>query len=238
MPGYVDLHDHSLPGVDDGAKAQAESIEMLQRLQALGFSRVTCTPHVRRGWWDNEREHLEPVFEGLCAAVAEELPGMELRLGAENFMEGWFFERLDAGELIPLGEGGHVLVELPHGETPAQLEQLLFRTHLAGHTPVLAHPERYHDLMKDLKRLQALRNRGVLMQVSLTSLGGKFGWWTRKCAQKLLAKGLCDLVATDVHSPEGVTEYVEPGLRRLRKLVGDQQTEELLGRAPGRVLGP
>ena len=83
-----------------------------------------------------------------------------------------------------------------------------------------------------------MRDRGILLQISVTSLAGKFGWRTKRIAAKLLSAGLCDLVATDVHSSEGVQQYVPSALARLDKLVGPDKAQELLSTKPNQVLGP
>ena len=109
MPPLVDLHDHSLPGVDDGAETLEESLAMLRGLYDLGYRRIALTPHVRRRRWRNRRKKLEPILNRLREAAVEEGMGdLDLRLGAENYLDSGFFDLLESGELIPLGDGGHV----------------------------------------------------------------------------------------------------------------------------------
>ena len=240
MPGYVDLHDHALPGVDDGAPDLDASLAMLRGLYDLGYRRVALTPHVRTGYWENRRPGLERVLASLREAVAAgepDLADLDLRLGAENFLDDTLFDLLKRGELIPLGEGGHVLIELPATGVPPMLEEMLFQVQLEGLTPVLAHPERYQQLVTDRDRLRALQDHGTLLQVSVTSLSGKFGWRTKRSATKLIKDGLCDLVATDAHSPDDVAQYAAPGLDRLHKLVGAETARRLLEETPNAVLG-
>jgi tyrosine-protein phosphatase YwqE len=43
--GYLDLHSHVLPALDDGAPDEATSAAMLRTLREVGFERVTATPH-------------------------------------------------------------------------------------------------------------------------------------------------------------------------------------------------
>src|ERR1700736_261570 len=43
---YVDLHLHLLPGVDDGARDEAESLTFARRLADEGVREGTVTPHV------------------------------------------------------------------------------------------------------------------------------------------------------------------------------------------------
>ena len=44
--GWVDLHSHILPGMDDGAPDLETSLQMCQALHELGFSVICATPHV------------------------------------------------------------------------------------------------------------------------------------------------------------------------------------------------
>jgi protein-tyrosine phosphatase len=41
----VDMHSHLIPGVDDGAKDVADSIQIIQGLKGLGFTKLFTTPH-------------------------------------------------------------------------------------------------------------------------------------------------------------------------------------------------
>ena len=43
--GFVDIHSHILPGIDDGAKNIEESMELISKMKKLGFSKIIGTPH-------------------------------------------------------------------------------------------------------------------------------------------------------------------------------------------------
>ena len=43
----IDLHSHLLPGIDDGPRTLAESVEMARVMAADGVTLVAATPHVR-----------------------------------------------------------------------------------------------------------------------------------------------------------------------------------------------
>ena len=49
MSGYVDLHCHLLPGVDDGARTLADAMEMARALVEVGVATVAVSPHARAG---------------------------------------------------------------------------------------------------------------------------------------------------------------------------------------------
>src|SRR4051794_3355005 len=96
--GYVDLHSHVLPGLDDGARVLADSLQMLSLLAQIGFEVVHATPHQKVGSWVPARD----TIDGAHAAVRAALPAgaAELRLGAENMWDELFLER-SVGKAIP-----------------------------------------------------------------------------------------------------------------------------------------
>ena len=51
--GYVDIHSHILPGIDDGAKNTEESIHLIKEIKDLGFSKIIATPHTYQGLYNN-----------------------------------------------------------------------------------------------------------------------------------------------------------------------------------------
>jgi protein-tyrosine phosphatase len=42
----IDLHNHILPGVDDGAADLSESVAIAQQFAAEGVKRIAATPHL------------------------------------------------------------------------------------------------------------------------------------------------------------------------------------------------
>ena len=54
--GFIDLHCHPLPGIDDGVRSADEGAALLVALKRAGFDTVVATPHVRSGVWDNRAD--------------------------------------------------------------------------------------------------------------------------------------------------------------------------------------
>ena len=46
------MHCHILPGVDDGAKDLAMSLDMLEAAREAGVTSIVCTPHARDPYFD------------------------------------------------------------------------------------------------------------------------------------------------------------------------------------------
>ena len=79
MKGYIDLHCHYLPSVDDGVRSVAEGIALLAGLHRVGFDRVVATPHIRTAMFENRGPALRQTYDALLAtpevrAAASTLP--------------------------------------------------------------------------------------------------------------------------------------------------------------------
>lgn len=54
----TDIHNHVLPGLDDGAPSVKESLAMLEKWQELGYKKVIATPHVINALYPNTRDQI------------------------------------------------------------------------------------------------------------------------------------------------------------------------------------
>ena len=61
--GFVDIHSHILPGIDDGAKNIEESIKLISEMKKMGFSKIIGTPHTFPGLYENTNETIKKSFE-------------------------------------------------------------------------------------------------------------------------------------------------------------------------------
>ena len=57
--GYVDIHSHILPGIDDGAKTLEDTEFLLEEMKQLGFTKVITTPHTMSTVWENTPETIK-----------------------------------------------------------------------------------------------------------------------------------------------------------------------------------
>ncbi len=203
----TDWHSHILPGVDDGVETLEEALQILDRYEALGVHALWLTPHVMEDM-PNTPQELRERFEELKAAYKG---SVELRLAAENMLDNLFDERLEQGELLPIGaKGDHLLVETSYFNPPMDLYGTLRRVKAKGYHPVLAHPERYVYMSeKDYTRL---REMGVKFQLNLFSLAGMYGKGVRKKAEMFLQKGMYDRVGSDIHGKDGLETFLNSKL--------------------------
>lgn len=201
--GFTDWHSHILPGVDDGIRTLDESLEVLRAYEALGFRKVWLTPHVMEDF-PNRPADLKARFAELKEAWTG---NVEIKLAAENMLDNLFEQRLEEGDLLPIGDdGNHLLVETSYYTPPMGMEGILEKIKSAGYFPILAHPERYRYMeQKDYKKL---KDKGIIFQMNFMSLVGAYGETAQKKAEWLLSKGMIDLTGSDVHRLKAVENYI------------------------------
>jgi protein-tyrosine phosphatase len=236
MAGFIDLHCHWIPGVDDGARNVEEAVAILRALAKLGFERVIATPHMRPGLFDNNAGDLRAAFDGVEARLVglAELP--ERGLSSEHFFDELVFERLCTGQGLPYPGGSSVLLEF-HGSTfPPQVEQLLSLLRRRGLVPVVAHPERYQALWERPEILERLCDQGAFALLDVAALAGKYGRAPQRCAESFLERGAYHAACSDAHRPEDVA-LVARGMRWLAERHGQAELQALFRDGPLQILG-
>jgi protein-tyrosine phosphatase len=234
MAHYVDLHAHYLPALDDGATDRQMSLQMVRAIAALGFSDLYATPHQRAGMFMPAREAIDAAF----ATVTEDAHGAgvtaTLGLGAENFWDTVLHDRLRQRTVPSYGGGAAFLFEVGTQMMPAGIENELFQLRVGGFLPVMAHPERYLPVQRDLDLAERLGRHAALM-VDLGALDGAHGKQEMKTARKLVLEGLAAAAASDIHRPEDQTS-VAAGMAWIRKQLGDDALATMLDENPRRML--
>ncbi|HEX3776121.1 MAG TPA: CpsB/CapC family capsule biosynthesis tyrosine phosphatase [Polyangiaceae bacterium] len=235
MSGFVDLHCHYVPGIDDGARSDEDGVAMLQGLGQLGFSRVIATPHTRPGMFDNTRETIRAAFDRFGASLSEpeKLPALEL--SSEHYFDDVVFRRLLAGEALPYPGGRAVLLEFYEIDFPPMIQHRLLDLRVRGLLPVIAHPERYRCLWRAPDTLERMVDTGIGALLDVAALVGKYGRQIQSCAEELLERGLYHAACSDAHRPSDIAE-VRAGIERVRELYGDEEVHFLLAEGPQSLL--
>lgn len=198
IPITVDMHSHLLPGIDDGAQDLNESLDLIRGMQALGYRKLVTTPHVMGDFYKNDPATIKDALGCLQKAVQEEGLDVELEAAGEYYLDEWFADKLENGDLLTFGDG-YLLVETSFMNRPAQLLETFFQMGVKGYKPVFAHPERYIYLYEDFQKYEEIYEKGVYFQINLNSLQGYYSPEARKAAEKLIDKGMVDFVGSDVH---------------------------------------
>lgn len=216
--GLIDLHTHIMPGVDDGAQSLDESLAMARVALADGVGQLVAAPHIPLAGLT--RADCEARLDGLRQHLASHRADLEVHLGAEVSLEPDILRWLADGLAWPIGATRYVLVELPFFSLPPYTDDVIFRLQVAGYQPILAHPERNASLAAAPARLGPLVERGVLVQITTTSILGGFGAQAKSAAMAFLQCGWVHVLASDAHSAHPRPPSLTEATREVEKVIG------------------
>ena len=152
MTGYWDIHNHILPGVDDGSGCMRETMEMLEEEYRQGVRHIVFTPHYRRGMFAIPREEIQTVYARVCEMAADRFPEMEFYLGCEYYIHSdASVERLRGNPKYYMAGSRTVLMEFAYEASYAWIMQTVSEVRQMGLQPVVAHAERYECLYLGLQ---------------------------------------------------------------------------------------
>ena len=80
-----DIHNHILPGVDDGSGSMTETLRLVQLEHDQGVRNLVFTPHYRKGMFEISLDDKEEVFHRTCETLVDHFPDMKFYLGCEYF---------------------------------------------------------------------------------------------------------------------------------------------------------
>jgi protein-tyrosine phosphatase len=202
--GFVDVHSHTVPSGDDGARSIEEAVELCRLALAGGTRVLFATPHAHADWDHYPRTaERERVFEEAFPVVRNTVAawGLELRRGWEAFPT--VVQDRDPHDFVLEGTRA-VLVEFPGSWLNRDDDSMLVLEAAdivlaAGLVPVIAHPERSIGLRSDLGVARALVERGCLLCPNGDSALGDNGPAVEETFWQLIDAGLVSLVASDGH---------------------------------------
>lgn len=214
--GLIDIHCHILPALDDGAASLEEAEKMLQEAEKIGIREIVATPHLKWGEEILTRERIEASIS-LMPNFIKIHPGAEVPLLEAP-------QLLEDGKIISTGK--IVLFDTPPIGGLIGLEQLVFKLALKRLKAVIAHPERNPSFVKDKRRLEHLKNMGLLFQINASSLVGIQGREMMRSAEQLIEWGLADILASDAHNSEAY-QYFKEAVSLIAKRWGNELAEAM-----------
>ena len=226
--GYIDIHSHILPGMDDGSRSMGQTMRMLETAVNEGIAIMIATPHNMPGKGCPPGSVVRRKAAELRRTVEQEGIPIEIIPGTEYYYREEVPDLLDSGDAVTLGDSHCVLVEFEPLAERNYIRNALRNILGLGYTPVIAHAERYVKLMEDIAILYDMRKNGILVQVNAMSVTGDNGRQAKKDVRNLLKKGLVDFVATDAHSDGRRAPYMQKCADILYKKYSAEYANRLL----------
>ena len=234
----IDIHNHILPHLDDGADSWSTSLNMCRQAVANGIKTIIATPHTLNGIYKNNPRDIEEKVKILNQKLKENDISLEILPGSEVHLSADIIEAIKNKEVLTLNKSNYILLEFPHTQIPLHIEEILFQMQIMGITPILSHVERNLEFQQKPDSLANLIQKGALAQLTAASLCGIFGSPTRKFAQKLLANDLIYCIASDAHSDSksGRNAILSKALAEASKIIGHQAALNLVHSNPQKII--
>jgi protein-tyrosine phosphatase len=201
LSGLVtDMHNHLIPGIDDGSTDLESSIVMIRAMHALGYRKFIATPHVQWEMFKNTHEIIENGARLVQARLKESEMNVEFRGAAEYFLDEHVDELLEKNIPLLTIHKNMVLVEFSFIRQPMDLKEKLFQLQIKGYQPIIAHPERYLYFGAHKNLYDDLHDMDCIFQLNLLSLVGYYGKKQEELAQYLIKKKYVSLLGSDLHN--------------------------------------
>ena len=236
MTGITDIHCHVLPHVDDGAKNTQTAIEMLSFMYDEGIDRAILTPHYHGGYMETDIGTVKEQFEGLKGIASESGKSacVELLLGNEIYYYPSIIEWLEEGKVLTLAGSDYVLLEFGFTMDKRSIVEGVANVANSGYIPIVAHVERYEEIVSDIAAVDELISEGGLIQINAEALYS--GHRIKSFAKKLLKRDMVHFVATDAHNMEHRAPIISDAAEYISKHYGEECCQRLLVDNPDRVI--
>lgn len=196
---YIDIHNHILPAIDDGAKTIQDTKILISHMKKINISGAIATPHTSSKYWNNTSQSIINAF---CTVIESNADKSFLKGYASEYMlDIALMDRLKKEKLLCI-MGSYVLIEFSLLNCPINLYEMLFQLKCRNYKIILAHPERYLYFHNDIEKFEKLKDFGVYFQLNLLSLTGYYGKNIQKTAEYLIEKDFYDFTGTDIHNVE------------------------------------
>lgn len=218
----IDIHSHILPGIDDGALTMEEAISMARLAVDEGIKKVIATPHHQNGRFFNSKQDILEKVEELNDVLQRENIPLEVLPGQEIRIYGSLLDDFDKGDILTLNHTNYLFVELPSGHIPRYTERLLFEIQLKRMTPIIVHPERNAEILKNPERLLNFIKKGALTQLTAGSVTGHFGKKVQKFSMQLIEANSIHFIASDAHNTSTRSFHMRQSISQVYKEFGSQ----------------
>lgn len=198
--GFIDIHSHTLWGMDDGANDIHSAVELCELAADSGTQVLFLTPHLM--YWENAEELYDERNEKteiLKELLSENDIKIKLKKGFEILCDDDIFD-IKYFKPYTLCGSRYLLIEFDFFK-PTTEDIVAWCKYLLSCevVPIIAHPERYSFVLDNRNVIKELSDLGVLFQVNMGSLAGMFGEVIQDFSVDLLNNGYVDFIGSDAH---------------------------------------
>ena len=229
MVPLADTHVHLLAGKDDGPSTVEEAVAMCRMLVAEGVRAATALSHQNEGYPDNTPEALKLAAKELAEILKAEKIPLTLYPSAEAMAGPDLVEKWKAGQWLSIGDRKKfLLVEMPHGMfLDLRPAALAFKP--LGVRIIVAHAERYPELLHDRGLCEEWIKHGCLIQVTGRGLAKPPSGADESALKDWVKRGLVHLIGSDGHNLDRRPPRLKDGYATLVRWAGESAADRIGG---------
>jgi protein-tyrosine phosphatase len=236
MEGFIDIHSHIIPDLDDGSPNMDQTVNMLRIAYRDGIRSIIVTPHNQRGKYRITNNQIKYHMNELQEYIDSSSLDITLHMGSEIYYSYDTIQLLKENQLLTLAGSKYVLIEFPPTSEYPYIKNGLTELCAAGYFPILAHAERYKNITCDVERFYELICMGVYIQVNAMTITGDNGRPQQIIVNELLKRDYVHFIATDCHSDGIRAPRLFECVDTIRRKYGEAYVDRFLIENPGKVL--
>ena len=205
----IDMHNHTLFGVDDGPKTIEESMELIKVASNKGVTHIIVTPHFNKRNYRLNHDKVSINFQILKEVIHKENINIELYLGNEVYLDSVGYTSIIDNGFNTLADSNYMLVEFNEVQPPSNIPEICYEITVNGYIPIIAHAERYEIFHNNSKLLGEILDEGAHLQINASPIVNKENKGRNKFTHYLLKNKLVSFVASDVHNNTSRRFYLD-----------------------------
>ena len=227
----IDIHNHIIYGVDDGARDVEESLRMIEIYKEAGFDQIIATSHYDSSRYKVDAGEIKEKVDILNDEIDKQ--GLDFRIypGHEIQVELDMIKKLKSGELLTLNGSKYVLCELSFVNKPTFLKDLFYNLQLEGYIPIIAHAERYPYVADHIEWLEDFIKAGALVQINYSSIKSHF-----ETTRRLLERNMVHILGTDAHQSEWRSPDISEYKDEILNIISKEKFETISTINPGKII--
>lgn len=231
----IDLHAHILTDTDDGASSFEESVALLYEARKAGFTGIVCTPHYMQGFYEKDANYINNKMKEL--EMDAKRIGIHLYQGNEIYGINEICKILKEKKIVSLNNSKYLLIEFSLNNEPIKNSvEIIDEIVKNGYIPIIAHPERYPYVQKDIKFIKDILKKGALLQANYASIDGYYGISAKKTVIKLLKSRMIQFLGSDVHDKRTIYVNIPQYIKKISKYLSENEIDELVYKNPIKVI--
>ena len=231
----IDIHTHILPFLDDGSSDIETTEIFLEHIAKANMDAVVFTPHFKRGFFDNSKEKILPVYTQIENIIREKGYFYKTYCAAEVYLVGELAIADIQNNSFMINGSRYILVENNlYGFSKDFFENIYMLVKL-GYKPILAHPERYPEIQKNVELAADFMHRDVYLQLNTSSILEGYTSKIKETAFELLRRGYAHFLGSDCHCQNNEYDFLQ-AFEIIKKRFGEDTAKILAKENPEKML--